>query len=58
MLDPFKGTGTTLRVAHARGRNAVGVDLAPKTDIDVWGPISKRQQQGSLSKNGSLSILK
>ena len=29
VLDPFMGTGTTLGVATAMGRNAVGVDLVP-----------------------------
>lgn len=37
VLDPFKGTGTTLRVAAALGRSAVGVDLAPESDEHVWG---------------------
>jgi len=29
VLDPFAGTGTTLKVAAARGRAAFGVDLDP-----------------------------
>lgn len=29
VLDPFMGTGTTLRTANELGRDAVGVDLAP-----------------------------
>ena len=29
VLDPFMGTGTTLRTATELGRNAVGVDLVP-----------------------------
>jgi DNA modification methylase len=29
VLDPFMGTGTTLRTAYAMGRSAIGVDLAP-----------------------------
>jgi DNA modification methylase len=31
VLDPFMGTGTTLKTAVAMGRNAVGVDLLPLT---------------------------
>ena len=27
VLDPFAGTGTTLAVAHLRGRDAIGFDL-------------------------------
>lgn len=29
VLDPFMGTGTTLRTANEMGRSAIGVDLAP-----------------------------
>lgn len=32
VLDPFTGTGTTLRVANSMGRDAVGVDLVPMVD--------------------------
>jgi DNA modification methylase len=56
VLDPFMGTGTTLRVASAMGRNAIGVDLAPKTDTDVWGP--KRRWPQSLPHNGYLLVHK
>lgn len=53
VLDPFVGTGTTLRVAHTIGRNAIGVDLAPKTDLDVWG--SRGKWQHNPPQNGSYS---
>lgn len=33
VLDPFCGTGTTLRVASAMGRVAIGVDLSPESHI-------------------------
>jgi hypothetical protein len=29
VLDPFMGTGTTLRTAGVMGRQAIGVDLSP-----------------------------
>jgi DNA modification methylase len=31
VLDPFMGTGTTLKVAARMGRSAVGVDLSPQS---------------------------
>lgn len=34
VLDPFMGTGTTLRTAYAMGRSAVGVDLSPPQTAD------------------------
>jgi len=39
VLDPFMGTGTTLKVARKMGRTALGIDLAPETDDHVWSPL-------------------
>lgn len=35
VLDPFMGSGTTLRVARDLGMNAVGVDLVPPESLDA-----------------------
>lgn len=43
VMDPFKGTGTTMRVAAALGRSAIGVDLAPADDREVWGQVKCRE---------------
>lgn len=47
VLDPFKGTGTTLRVARALRRSSVGVDFAPADDTDVWGVGQGNESRGS-----------
>lgn len=49
VIDPFKGTGTTLRVARRMQRSAIGIDFAPLTDKAVWsdsGADSKVQSRG------------
>lgn len=43
VLDPFKGTGTTLRVAQKMNRSAIGIDFAPVTDKAVWSDYGKHK---------------
>lgn len=43
VLDPFMGTGTTLKAAGDGGRSAIGVDLAQKTE-------SKRSKKSGRAK--------
>ncbi|MGY1458810.1 DNA methyltransferase [Luteimonas sp. A534] len=46
VLDPFKGTGTTLRVAQSLARSAIGVDFAPTDDEHVWGASTSHGKRG------------
>jgi len=39
VLDPFMGTGTTLRAAEAAGRSGIGVDLAQEPESK--GPVTR-----------------
>ncbi len=41
VLDPFAGSGTTLRVALQTGRNAVGVDISDKYCHYIASTVSK-----------------
>lgn len=52
VLDPFKGTGTTLRVAARMQRSAIGVDFAPLTDRAVWSAsgTDNEAEEGSGSR--------
>lgn len=36
VLDPFVGSGTTARVAYRLSRNAIGIEMNPDTEIDLW----------------------
>jgi hypothetical protein len=50
VLDPFGGSGTTLRVAHGNGRSGVGIDLDGRNYelarqrvgmwLETWNPFS------------------
>lgn len=45
VLDPFMGTGTTLRAAAAVGRSAVGVDLCIDYDSNEVDTLGKTERQ-------------
>lgn len=47
VLDPFMGTGTTLRVAEGMGLSAVGVDLAVLTDSSTAKVVSAPERPKS-----------
>lgn len=41
VLDPFMGTGTTLKAANTMGLDAIGVDLVPLMHDDQTVPVSR-----------------
>jgi len=43
VLDPFMGTGTTLKVAIRMGRSAIGVDLQIPKDLQMRPPVEESQ---------------
>lgn len=50
VLDPFMGTGTTLKTATAMGRDAIGVDLIPlmqETEVPTKTEKAKRSAKRS-----------
>lgn len=51
VLDPFMGTGTTLKTATGMGRDAIGVDLVPlmqETEV----PAKAEKAKGSAKRSG------
>ena len=44
VMDPFMGTGTTLRVASRLNRSSIGVDLDPTVKRQVTNPIRVRRR--------------
>lgn len=43
VLDPFMGSGTTIKVAKKLNRNAVGIEIMPKFYEDVRDKITEKQ---------------
>jgi len=43
VLDPFMGSGTTLRVSYRLGRNAIGIDIMPEYYQQVLNTLASLQ---------------
>ncbi len=56
ILDPFVGSGTTIKAARDLGRNSVGIDINPKF-LDIIEEKVKMKQK-SLTDNSTFEILK
>lgn len=52
VLDPFAGSGTTLAVAAALGRNAIGCELNPEYAEMARQRIRKARESRALFENG------
>lgn len=51
VLDPFMGTGTTLKTATGMGRDAIGVDLVPLMQ-EAEVPANAEKAKGSAKRSG------
>lgn len=51
VLDPFMGTGTTLKTATGMGRDAIGVDLVPLMQ-EAEVPAKAEKAKGSAKRSG------
>ena len=51
VLDPFMGSGTTLRVARRLGRHAIGIDVVPEYCERVRKELVEMPHQMSLMEN-------
>lgn len=50
VLDPFMGTGTTLKTAAGMGRDAIGVDLVPLTE-EPEVPANPEKAKGPVKRS-------
>jgi DNA modification methylase len=48
VVDPFLGTGTTLRAAVAAGRNSIGYEIEPELRQDVFADLAGLTAQAQL----------
>jgi DNA modification methylase len=55
VLDPYAGTGTTLRVAAQLGRNAIGIEM-DKGFYDKWHETHSRLETESAFEGGKIGL--
>lgn len=48
VLDPFSGSGTTIRIAHGLGRNAIGIELLPEYCDLTATELGLRKRAGAV----------
>jgi site-specific DNA-methyltransferase (adenine-specific) len=63
VLDPFMGSGTTIRVAQRMKRNAIGIEILPEyfnlAEKDIMAVINSRiAQPALLEKKGKYEVTK